>query len=155
VVTHASAIRQCEERDLEHFDGLGSARHVRYCRDEYARGAEVLSILVAVDADDLPVGKVHLDFESRAADGIAILVAASVRPDLRGLGIGTELMRAAELLAHERGRRAIVLGVEDSNPAARRLYGRLGYEVVGVGNLDYEGAPQPNPGIWMQKELGC
>jgi ribosomal protein S18 acetylase RimI-like enzyme len=155
VVTQAVSIRPCEERDLRHFGKLGSARHVQYCRDEYARGPEALAILVAVDADDVPVGKVHLDFETRAAEGVAVLLAASVHPPLRGVGIGTELMHAAEALSCVRGYHTIVLGVEDSNPDARRLYDRLGYRVLAAGDFPYAGAPTPNPGVWMRKDLSC
>jgi ribosomal protein S18 acetylase RimI-like enzyme len=155
VVTQAVAIRPCEERDLAHFDTLGSRRHVEYCRDQFARGPAALAILVAVDSDDVPIGKVHLDFQARADEGVAVLVAASVTPSLRGVGIGTELMRAAETFACERSSHAIVLGVEDSNPSARRLYERLGYRVVSAGDFSYPGAPVPNPGVWMRKDLQC
>jgi len=155
VVTQAVAIRPCEERDLAQFGSLGSGRHLQYCRDEFARGPTALTILVALDADDVPVGKVHLDFEARANEGAAVLAAASVSPAIRNRGIGTELMRAAEVFAYDRGCRAIVLGVEDSNPGARRLYERLGYRAVGTGDFPYAGAPKPNPGIWMRKDLPC
>jgi ribosomal protein S18 acetylase RimI-like enzyme len=155
VVAQAVTIRLCSEEDLEHFDALGSPHHTQYCREEYARGAEALTILVAVGADDSPIGKVHLDFEARAAKRAAVLVAASVTPPLRGRGIGTELMREAEAFACGRGFGEIVLGVEDANPHARRLYERLGYEAFATGNFAYLGAPVPNPGEWMRKELEC
>ena len=114
-----------------------------------------MTILVAVDEDDVPTGKLHLDFETRRRQGDAVLVAAAVRPELQGRGIGTALMAAAEELTCTRGLRAVVLGVEDSNPRARRLYERLGYEAVAKGNFRYLGAPVPNPGVWMRKELDC
>jgi ribosomal protein S18 acetylase RimI-like enzyme len=154
VVAREVTIRPCESRDLEHFEALGSSHHLRYCRDEFARG-DGLTILLAVDGDDRPVGKVHLDFATRAAERAAVLVAASVTPPLQGRGIGTELMRAAEDLVCDRGFGTILLGVEDSNPRARRLYERLGYEAVATDNFVYLGAPVPNPGVWMRKELEC
>jgi ribosomal protein S18 acetylase RimI-like enzyme len=155
VVAQGVAIRVCKDRDLEHFMRMGSPRHVQWCRDEFARGPAALAILVAVDADDDPIGKVHLDFEVRAVEGIAVLMAATVTPPLQRVGIGTQLMHAAEALACERGCYAIVLGVEDSNPDARRLYDRLGYEAFDVGDFPYTGAPTPNPGVWMRKDLKC
>jgi ribosomal protein S18 acetylase RimI-like enzyme len=155
VVTRATAIRACEERDIEHFAALGSPQHIEYCREQYARGENALTILVAVDEDEVPVGKLHLDFETRARKGDAVLVAAAVRPELQGRGIGTALMAAAEELTCTRGLGAIVLGVEDWNPRARRLYERLGYEVVATDDFKYLGAPVPNPGVWMRKELAC
>jgi ribosomal protein S18 acetylase RimI-like enzyme len=155
VVTQAVAIRPCEERDLEHFGAFGSEQHVRYCREEFSRGPEAVTILVAADENDAPLGKLHLDFEGRADDRSAILIAAGVAPELRGRGIGTALMRAAEELVCSRGFRAIVLGVEDSNRQARRLYERLGYEAFATDDFKYVGAPVPNPGVWMRKELEC
>lgn len=51
----------------------------------------------------------------------------------RGHGIGTALIEAAARLAAERGSPALGLGVAPDNPAAHRLYTRLGFE----GDLDY------------------
>jgi ribosomal protein S18 acetylase RimI-like enzyme len=155
VVAQSVVIRACAEGDLERFGAFGSPQHVAYCREQFARGTSALAILVAVDRDDEPIGKVHLDFETRAGQGEAILIAAAVRPDLQGGGIGTALMGAAEQLGNTRGFGAIVLGVEDVNARARRLYERLGYEAFAEDEFKYAGAPVPNPGVWMRKELGC
>jgi ribosomal protein S18 acetylase RimI-like enzyme len=155
VVAQAVAIRQCEERDLEHFEVFGAPHHIAYCREQFGRGSDAMAILVAVDGDDVPVGKLHLDFESHATGRTALLIAAAVAPELRGRGIGTALMAAAEELVCSRGFVAIVLGVEDSNPGARRLYERLGYEAFATEDFKYLGAPVPNPGVWMQKDLEC
>jgi ribosomal protein S18 acetylase RimI-like enzyme len=155
VVAQSVAIRSCEERDLDHFGAFGAAVHVDYCRDQFRRGREAVTILVAVDDDDLPVGKLHLDFVTRAAHREAVLVAAAVKPELQSRGIGTALMGAAEDLVCERGFYGIVLGVEDFNPRARRLYERLGYVAFASDDFKYIGAPVPNPGVWMRKELEC
>jgi len=155
VVAQQVAIRACEERDLDSFDALGGEQHVEYCRQQFGRGSHALAILVAVDESDAPIGKLHLDFEARAARHQAVLVAASVTPELQGRGIGTALMNAAEYFVCSRGLGAIVLGVEDFNPRARRLYERLGYEAFASDDFKYVGAPVPNPGVWMRKELEC
>jgi ribosomal protein S18 acetylase RimI-like enzyme len=149
------AIRACEERDLDHFGAFGAAVHVDYCRDQFSRGRKAVTILVAVDEDDIPMGKLHLDFVTRAAHREAVLVAAAVKPELQSRGIGTALMGAAEDVVCERGFYAIVLGVEDFNPRARRLYDRLGYVAFASDDFKYVGAPVPNPGVWMRKELEC
>jgi len=155
VVIQAVRIRLCEERDLEHFHVLGGSDHARYCREQFARGSDACTILVATDENDKPIGKVHLDFQSRATGGEAVLVAAAVQRDRQGRGIGTALMAAAEEQVCARGLDAIVLGVEDFNPGARRLYERLGYEAFARDEFKYVGAPVPNPGSWMRKELVC
>ena len=46
----------------------------------------------------------------------------------RGCGIGTEMLREAERFARLLGFRHLVLHVEKTNDAARRLYERMGYE---------------------------
>ena len=141
-------IRECESRDLDRFDVFGTG-HVPYCRDEFARSNVV--ILVAVSEDDVPVGKIHVHVEH--AEGTVWLEAAAVARPFRRQGIGTSLVHAAEALAVERGYRAAELGVEDSNPGARRLYERLGYRSVARNDFQYVGAPVPNPGVVMRKEL--
>lgn len=155
MVTQAVPIRPCEERDLDAFASFGSPHHLDYCREQFARGPAALTILVATDEHDTAVGKLHLDFETRAATGEAVLIAAAVRGDRQSHGIGTALMAAAEEQVCSRGLGAIILGVEDSNPRARRLYERLGYEAFVRDDFKYVGAPVPNPGVWMRKELAC
>ena len=152
MVATAFAIRRCDERDLDDFDRFGSPAHVQYCRDEFAR-VDALEILVAVDDEDRPIGKLHLDFAAHAPERVALLVAAAVAPALQRRGIGTQLMRAAEDAVRERGFDTIELGVEDHNPDARRLYERLGYRVTGTSDFVYPGAPVPNPGVLMRKAI--
>ena len=155
MVIQAVPIRLCEERDLEHFLALGGPDHLRYCREQFARGSQACTILVATDEHGAPVGKLHLDFETRAGTGEAVLVAAAVRKDQQSRGIGTALMAAAEEHVCARGLDAIVLGVEDANPHARRLYERLGYAEFARDEFKYVGAPVPNPGSWLLKVLSC
>lgn len=50
-----------------------------------------------------------------------------VRDDLRGQGLGSELLDAAEAYAKARGIRALLLEVGTGNPDAHRLYERRGY----------------------------
>ena len=55
-------------------------------------------------------------------DGIAVSETA------RGKGIGTRLLRAIEDHAQHLNKRSIRLDVIDTNPGARRLYERFGFE---------------------------
>jgi len=149
VIAARVRIRPCEECDLDHFDVFGTG-HVQYCRDELAQTDRIV-ILLAVSDDDVPVGKIHVHFEH--ADGAVWLEAAAVPRPMRSQGIGTSLVHAAEALAAERGYRVAELGVEDSNPAARRLYERLGHRSVARNDFQYAGAPTPNHGVVMRKAL--
>ncbi|TCO51777.1 putative N-acetyltransferase YhbS [Kribbella antiqua] len=63
--------------------------------------------------------------EVRAADDPVEINA--LHAYVQNQGIGTAIIRAAEALATDWGRNAIGLAVEPDNPAARRLYERLGY----------------------------
>ena len=51
----------------------------------------------------------------------------AVHPDVRGQGIGTQLIEAVEALAQSEGKRRVALDVEDINPRAKQLYERLGF----------------------------
>ena len=62
----------------------------------------------------------------------------AVRPDMRRLGIATQLLQA-EI---GRGAGAYFLEVRESNIAARELYERLGFEVVGSRPGYYENPPE-------------
>ena len=55
-----------------------------------------------------------------------------VRPELRGCGVGTSLIRAAEDLVASRGLRQVGLAVSIENSRAARLYARLGYQRTGT-----------------------
>lgn len=50
-----------------------------------------------------------------------------VHPDLRGQGIGTQLVDAVIALARTEGKRFVTLEVKDINPRAKRLYERMGF----------------------------
>jgi ribosomal protein S18 acetylase RimI-like enzyme len=150
VTAKGIAIRPCEEHDLDHFGPFGSPRHVAYCREEFDQ-AERVTILVAVCDDGIPVGKIHIHLDYR--DDAVWFEAAAVAPVFRNRDIGSSLIRAAEAFAAEQGLATVELGVEDSNPKARRLYERLGYRSVARKEFLYEGAPVPNPGVVMRKAL--
>lgn len=67
----------------------------------------------------------------------ARLYSLVVAPDSRGHGVGSALLRAAERGAAERGCVSVRLEVREDNDAARRLYLRHGYEVVGHADVYY------------------
>jgi len=73
------------------------------------------------------IGGVDYAKEPRTGD----LWQLSTHQDLRGLGIGSRLVDAAERRVRARGLRTVVLGVEAENVRARQLYDRLGYVAYG------------------------
>jgi ribosomal-protein-alanine N-acetyltransferase len=56
----------------------------------------------------------------------------AVLPERRGEGIGQALLRESIVVAASRGTRSLYLEVRESNEAARRLYEKVGFSVVGV-----------------------
>ncbi|MFE7600121.1 GNAT family N-acetyltransferase [Streptomyces sp. NPDC057494] len=109
------------------------ARHAeRFARQEAGAGTYLLA-----RRDGVPVGNGQVRWDGCAAPEVRAAVGdcpefngLDVREDLRGRGIGTALILAAEDLARERGRTALGLGVADDNPRAAALYARLGYARV-------------------------
>ncbi|MCJ1715728.1 GNAT family N-acetyltransferase [Curtobacterium sp. VKM Ac-2922] len=124
LVEGASArVRQLRPEDIE----LVAAREPptrNYVRAAAAQQeAGELVVLVAWNGA-VPVGSVEVTREP-------VPEARNLRvdEDMRGRGVGTMLLRAAEHLALPAG--AIRVGVSDDNDGARRLYRRLGYVPIG------------------------
>lgn len=59
------------------------------------------------------------------------LDSISVNENYRGQGIGTELLEALPLLAERENKNIIGLNVDKTNPKAKKLYAREGFEAVG------------------------
>lgn len=66
----------------------------------------------------------------REQDEYIYLDDFSVSKDYRNYGIGTELIKKAEEYAKSIGISSVILHVEKSNLAARRLYERMGFEIL-------------------------
>jgi len=64
----------------------------------------------------------------------------AVLPELRGHGIGSELLDRCIREAVDRKVRFLYLEVREGNPAAQRLYERSGFRIVGV-RKDYYQEP--------------
>ncbi|RDD81086.1 N-acetyltransferase [Dyella tabacisoli] len=81
---------------------------------------------LVIEHDHSPVGRFYLLHEA-AADFMIVDIA--LLPTWRQLGVGTELIRATQNRASSFGR-GVALHVDQRNTAARRLYERLGFQVV-------------------------
>lgn len=85
--------------------GLPATIRVAQCQHAYAN-------LVESDADEFYISNV------------------AVKPEYQGLGVGKALMQFAEHLAHENSLRKCSLIVTYGHEPARRLYEKIGYEIV-------------------------
>lgn len=94
-------------------------------RDELT--ARHRSYFVAVDEEDEVVGYAGLYAVGSEADVQTIAVI----PEMRGQGLGAQLLQTLLTRATELGVRQLFLEVRADNEAARRLYGRFGFEAIG------------------------
>ncbi|NEB05915.1 GNAT family N-acetyltransferase [Streptomyces sp. SID13726] len=110
--------------------GMPSFHARRFARQESGQCTYLVAWL-----DGRPVGHTEMRWIGCAAPEVTLdcpeIGGLGVWPeDLRSRGIGTELIRAAEELARERGITVVGIGVGRDNPRAAALYARLGYRPV-------------------------
>lgn len=116
-------------RPLEWFGLLTPFREILEKDFERAEHGE-LAYLVA-EANHYPIGQVEVDLTMKAGQGIGVILALRVLPPLQNLGIGSQLLQAAEQVMRTHQLRIAELGVVKDNAGALRLYLRSGYQVVG------------------------
>jgi ribosomal protein S18 acetylase RimI-like enzyme len=164
--SEAVVIRQVTADDLPRLEWEGEYTHFRRLyADAYRLYIAGRSVLWLAELDGYLIGQVfiHLKSERREiADGYrrAYLYGFRVREAYRNQGIGTRMMQVVEADLQERGFREVVLNVARDNLAARRLYERLGYRVIGSdpgrwSYLDEKGIRQyvHEPAWRMYKEM--
>jgi ribosomal protein S18 acetylase RimI-like enzyme len=120
-------IRAVRADDLPKLEWFGSLAHFRDINQRTFKDHQAgLRLMFVADVHDFPVGQVVIDVTTRT---YAYLYALRVLEPLRGLGIGTELLKLGDRVAREHGFDQIQLAVEKSNTQARRLYERHGYHI--------------------------
>ena len=132
-VTVPITIRLCEAADLPDLEwfGLFSAYRSLFQETFQRQRTGEVAMLVAV-ANGFPIGQVWLDLTRKRRAGIGIIWALRLMPAWQNRGIGTQLLAEAETILRHQGVAVAELGVSKPNTAARRLYARLGYQVVGA-----------------------
>ncbi|WP_439382312.1 GNAT family N-acetyltransferase [Amycolatopsis lexingtonensis] len=131
-------VRPARSSDLESFAAAFGAGW--YFTDRLMRQREGRGVLLLAWLGSRPAGYVYLWLEEaeeepirRHLPGVALLTHLEVRPELRNRGIGQALAGAIETRLVERGHHQVALAVRTDNPAAARLYDRLGYRDWGHG----------------------
>lgn len=84
-------------------------------------------VLAAIDPRERLVGYAVLWFAGREGE----LGNVAVHPEARGRGVADRLMASVLDVAAERGAEALFLEVRTGNDAARALYRKHGFDVVG------------------------
>ncbi|HEY0535272.1 MAG TPA: GNAT family N-acetyltransferase [Actinoplanes sp.] len=136
---HFRRARRRDVRKLGHSLGREHGAYFRARVPAQARGEG--RILVAIDAEGMPVGAVWVSWTradepevNRCLPDVPLLYHFEVQKEMRGLKIGTRLLRYAEATLRAAGFHRVALGVDEWNIDARRLYERLGYR-AGVPEL--------------------
>ncbi|MEM7092726.1 MAG: GNAT family N-acetyltransferase [Actinomycetota bacterium] len=83
--------------------------------------------LLAIDAEDAPVGLVHFIFHPHnwRIEQVTYLQDLFVDPELRGTGVGRALIEAVYAAADENGTPSVYWLTQDFNEAGRRLYDKV------------------------------
>lgn len=76
-------------------------------------------------------------FQRKQVAGQLLMDGISVSPKMRGRGIGTQLLHRIIEYAQEEEYQSVRLDVIDTNPAARRLYERIGFVPVKTDQFAY------------------
>lgn len=122
---------------------------LRIYRDDFGRDGDCA--VVAVDGAEL-TGAAWARLFSCQAPGYGFIeagvpeLAVSVKPEYRGKGIGTALLRELLTRLTEAGFPRVSLAVEKINPAVR-LYRRLGFSVAGERGDDFVMLYQAETGL--------
>lgn len=133
-------ISECGMADLNDLIPLFDAYRQFYRQDSDQQGARVFLrerltkrdtvLLIGRDEHAQPIGFTHLfpSFSSVRMVSLWILNDLYVAPEMRGRGVGRQLMHAARKRALLEEVAMIALATEKDNHRAKALYEQLGYE---------------------------
>jgi len=114
--------------------------------------------LITARHDGRRVGGAVIAFRSAGVnmlegrDDLAVLWDLRVRPEVRSAGIGTDLYRAVEDWARNRGCRTLKVETQNVNVPACRFYARMGCTLGAIDRFAYPGLPDEVQLLW-RKEL--
>jgi ribosomal protein S18 acetylase RimI-like enzyme len=120
---HAATMRPAVEETW----GWDDAFQEQYFRDHFV--PEQNQVIVAGGED---VGVLKLE----ERDGDLFLGLIEITPAFQGAGLGSRIIKDVVAMAFARGQ-AVTLHVLKANPEARRLYERLGFQIVETRDVRY------------------
>lgn len=138
VASHAGredvrALQACLEAAPDYFERTqgGQAEPDQAARllDEAEADATRRVLLLRLRAGGAAAGLLNLDL-GRGGRGTAHVVLLLLREGLQGMGLGAEIVRAAEERLRTGGLGLVTLAVGDENPGAREFWERMGYETA-------------------------
>lgn len=124
-------IRACEQSDLPKLEWFGMFTDYREIILEAFKCQEKDEVIMLVaQTNHFPIGQLWIDLTKQHKNSIGVLWAFRILSPFQGKGIGSCLLNSAERILQEKGFAVSEIGVEKDNPNARRLYERMGYQVV-------------------------
>lgn len=108
-----------------------------FCADTYLRSAREhysendRAILKGYRSNGELAGVIETDISRSAGAGVGWISLLYVKPELRGTGLGTQLLGRAITDYEEIGRKCVRLHVSSKNENALRFYKNLGFEILG------------------------
>ena len=121
--------------------------NVAQFKEEFA-GIPTTRFMSVAESDNTIIGYCGVFLPAPGVEADILTVA--VLPEYRRQGIAQEFMRQIEAWARDRGARAMMLEVEQTNDSAIALYTKLGYMKISV-RMDYYGPGQD--AFVMRKEF--
>jgi ribosomal protein S18 acetylase RimI-like enzyme len=128
-------IRPARQTDLIQLEWFGEyARFRRLYQQTFdAMQRDGSRYILVAEFNDCAVGQLFMHFQ-RSRNSRLYLYSFRVMPMFRGFGIGTLLIQSAEQMGQSQAMARAAIAVDRSNASARRLYERLGYQIVGEDN---------------------
>lgn len=103
--------------------------YLRGAREHYRKNK--FSVLKGFRSNGEFAGIVEMDYARSAAAGIGWISLVYVEPELRGMGLGTQLVGRAITNYEVLGRKSVRLHVSSKNENAIKFYKDLGFEMLG------------------------
>lgn len=124
-------IRAAKEFDLPLLEWYGQYSHFRNLfRHAYRDQLSGIRLMLVADCNQFPIGTIFILYMNEdEPNRQAYLYSLRVMDMFQRQGIGTRLMMEAEAQVLARGYDCVTISVAKTNPVARRLYERLGYQI--------------------------
>lgn len=111
-------------------DGFYPETYLASAKRHFA--ADKRALLRGIRADGALAGIVEADTERSRGAGVGWISLVYVKPELRGRGLGTQLVGRAITNYEMAGRKSVRLHVSSKNDNALRFYKNLGFDIIGT-----------------------
>jgi len=137
-------VRTLCERDVRLLEWHGGEDLRSFYEWQWAQHRSCEREILVADFNNFPIGQVAIQWTGKITHpSFPDIQSLRVMETFRGLGIGSRLVEACEIEVLRRNFDQIGIAVGLENPAAQRLYERLGYHVSGApysDSWDYQNA---------------